>query len=343
MRKTGRRRSAWLLLAALTCLAVFLAGCGKKEKALSEIKFEDGELFRLDGAVCTRPEAMVFVLSQKNRYEAGCGAGIWDMKVGDETFETYMKGQLLDFLVKMKCMVSMAEQYEVEIGDEDSRRISQAAAVYLEGLPDPIKKETGIDKKTAETVFREYYTASLLMEKLTADVSAEISEDEARVITVQQICLGTAGLSGEEKEQKRLKAQELLGKVQAGEDFAALAKENSESEVFEQELVRGKADQAFEDAAFALSVEEVSPVVETADGFYLIRCVNNYDAVKTAENKEALAKKHKADRFYEYYDTFVEQVTAVCNESAWEDIGYRDGGEASKTDFYTIYGQYFPS
>ena len=342
MRKTGMRKSAWRLLAALTFLAVLLAGCGKKEEALSETKLKDGELFRLDGAVCTRPEAMVFVLSQKMRYEAGCGAGIWDVKVGDQTFEGYMKENLLDFLVKMKCMVSMAGQYEVEPGDEDDKRIAQAAAAYLEGLPEQVKKDAGIDKKTAETVFREYYTASLLMEKLTVDVSAEVSEDEARVIRVQQICLGTAGLSGEEKEQKRLKAQELLEKVRAGEDFAALAKESSESETLERELARGETEQAFETAAFALGMEEVSPVVETSDGFYLIRCVDNYDETKTAQNKETLARKHKADRFYEYYDVFVEQVTAVCNESAWETIDYRGGGEMPENDFYTIYNQYFP-
>lgn len=343
MGRTGKRMLVLAALVVSACLAAVPGGCGKKKEALSAESLKEGELFKVDDAVCTRPEALVFVLSQKNRYEAGCGKEIWDAKVGDETFAEYMKGNLQDFLVKMKCMAAMAGQHEVEISDEDEKRIAQAAAVYLDGLSDQVKKDTGIDRKTAESVFREYYTASLLMEKLTADVSTEISEDEARVIAVQQIYLSTAGLSQEAKEQKRVEAQELLAKVQAGNDFSALAKDANESEVFEREIARGETERTFEDVAFALSMEEVSPVVETADGFYLIRCVNNYDEVKTAKNKEELAKKHKAERFYEYYDAFAAGVSAVNNEDAWESIDYRAGYGGQETDFYTIYNQYFPS
>jgi foldase protein PrsA len=339
----GKRRYALIVVAMVLCLAVFLGGCGKKEKKLSSESLKEGELFRLNGTVCTKPEALVFVLSQKNRYEAGCGAGIWDVKVGERTFEEYMKENLQDFLVKMKCMALMAEQYEVEISDEDDKRISQAASVYLEGLPDQVKKDTGIDKKTTESVFREYYTASLLMEKLTADVSMEISEDEARVITVQQIYVNTAGMDEAAKGQKRAELEGLLARVQAGDDFAVLAKDKNESDVFERELARGDAEQAFEAAAFALSMNEVSPVVETSDGLYLIRCVNNYDEAKTAQNKENLGKKHKADRFNEYYSAFVEQVTAVNNEGAWESLDYKGSYGLQETDFYLIYNQYFPS
>lgn len=341
--KIRKKKAVLAALMALACLAAVLGGCGKKEKVLSGKSLKEGELFQLDDEVCTKPEALVFLLSQKSRYEAGCGEGIWDVKVGEKTFDEYMKENLQDFLVKMKCMVSMAGQYEVELADEDEKRISQAAAAYLEGLSDQAKKDTGIDKATAELVFREYYTASLLMEKLTADVSAEISEDEARVIRIQQIYLSTVGMDQAEKEQKRAKAQELLAKIQAGDDFSVLAKNENESDVLERELVRGEMEQAFEDAAFALSLDEVSQVVETENGFYLIRCINNYDEVKTAQNKEELGKKHKAERFYQYYDEFVQQVTAINNESAWESLDYRGSYGVQETDFYKIYSQYFPS
>ena len=343
MKRTKRKRASVLLLLAFLCLTIASGGCGKKETALSEEKLKEGELFRLNDVVCTKPEAFVFVLSQKNRYEAGCGAGVWDVKVGDRTFEEYMKENLQDFLVKMKCMVSMARQHEVELGDEDEKRIVQAAAAYLEGLPEQMQRDTGIDQKTVETVFREYYTASLLMEKLTADVSSEISEDEARVIAVQQIYLDTRGMDQAAKEQARTEAGALLARVQAGEDFSTVARDKNEADVFERVLVRGESEQAFEDAACALCLEEVSQVIETSEGFYLLRCVNNYDETKTAQNKEYLSKKHKADRFNEYYDAFVADVSAINNESAWESVSYRGSYGQMGTDFYKIYSQYFPS
>ncbi|MCI8465333.1 MAG: hypothetical protein HFI63_05700 [Lachnospiraceae bacterium] len=340
---TRRKKKGLAVLAGFLALTVVFAGCGKKKETPTSRGFKESELFYVEDLSCTRPEAMMFLLSQKSRYEAGYGGAIWDVKVGEQTFEEYMKENLKDFLVKMKCMTLMAAQYEVELGDEDEKRVSQAAAAYLTSLPEETKKETGIDKKTAEKVFREYYTASLLVEKLTADVSMEISEDEARVITVQQIFLSTAGLDAQKKEERRAEAQNLLARAQAGDDFMVLAKDNNESEIFERELSRGETDPVFEAAAFGLGGEEVSPVVETADGFYLIRCVNHYDEEKTAQNKEALGRQHREERFYEYYDAFVSQVTAACNESAWEEIGYRGSYKQTETDFYTIYSQYFPT
>ena len=222
----------------------------------------------------------------------------------------------------------------VDPGDPD--------ADFINGLPDSVKKATGIDKETAEEAFRDYYTASLLVDKLTANVSTEISEDEARVITIQQIFLSTENVDAATREKKRTDAQEILNQAQSGQDFSLLAKNVNESEIFERELSRGESEQALEAAAFALGDGEVSPLVETEKGFYLIRCVDHYDEVKTAQNKEALGKKHKEDCFYEYYYAFVRGVTAEYNQNAWDEIDYRESYELQEQDFYTVYSQFFP-
>ena len=53
-------------------------------------------------------------------------------------------------------------------------------------------------------------------------------------------------------------------------------------------FTRGEMDKAYEDAAFALKVGEVSGIVETADGFYIIeRCEKNEGYME--ENFDVLA------------------------------------------------------
>ena len=42
-------------------------------------------------------------------------------------------------------------------------------------------------------------------------------------------------------------------------------------------FTRGEMDKAYEDAAFALKVGEISPIVETEDGFYLIQRYSKND------------------------------------------------------------------
>ena len=81
----------------------------------------------------------------------------------------------------------------------------------------------------------------------------------------------------EQKEAAKKKAEELLAKAKAGEDFAKLASDNTDDPgskakggdlgFFTQGSMVGK----FEQAAFALKPGEVSGVVETEFGYHIIK------------------------------------------------------------------------
>jgi len=107
-------------------------------------------------------------------------------------------------------------------------------------------------------------------------------------------------------EAKKVAALEKIKNIQrrlgAGEDFAKLAKENSDcpSGVKGGELgyfERGKMVTEFEDAAFALDLDVVSDIVQTAYGYHLIKVTDKieggtieYETVKT-ELKDFLKQK----------------------------------------------------
>ncbi len=77
------------------------------------------------------------------------------------------------------------------------------------------------------------------------------------------------------REEAKTKAEGLLERVRAGEDFAKLAGEFSDCASAERGgslggFLKGQRPPAFEEAAFALDVGEVSGVVETEFGFHII-------------------------------------------------------------------------
>ena len=82
-----------------------------------------------------------------------------------------------------------------------------------------------------------------------------------------------------DKAKAREKADGLLKRVQAGEDFAKLAQESSEDPGKPAGgdigwIVRGQTPPSFEQAAFALAKpNELSPVVESPFGFHLLQLV----------------------------------------------------------------------
>ncbi|MFH1854463.1 MAG: peptidylprolyl isomerase [Candidatus Omnitrophota bacterium] len=113
--------------------------------------------------------------------------------------------------------------------------------------------------------------------------------------------------SDEDKKAAREEIDELRKKAVSGEDFAELAKANSEdgSAVRGGDLgyfSRGQMVRPFEDAAFSMEIGDISPVVETQFGYHVIKLTDKkpahlmiYDEVE--KNIEAfLMDKHKKEK-----------------------------------------------
>lgn len=96
-------------------------------------------------------------------------------------------------------------------------------------------------------------------------------------------------------DDQRDTAEDLLARIEGGEDFAAIAKEFSEDAGSAQnggnlgESARGTYVTEFEDAAYALEPGEVSDIVESPLGFHIIRL--------EAKNGDAITASHILIRF----------------------------------------------
>ena len=85
------------------------------------------------------------------------------------------------------------------------------------------------------------------------------------------------------KIQARKKIETIQEKVQQGEDFGKLAKTYSDGLAAKHEgslgyIDRGHMEKPFEDAAFSLNVGEVSGIIETQAGYYLIKVIDKKSA-----------------------------------------------------------------
>ena len=107
-----------------------------------------------------------------------------------------------------------------------------------------------------------------------------------------------AKVTPDEKKKAKEKADALLARVKAGEDFGKLARENSDdpgSKVNGGDLSwvsKGQTVPPFEQAAFALKKpNDISPVVESQFGYHVIQLIERKDAglVPLTEVKENIS------------------------------------------------------
>ncbi|MCI8673600.1 MAG: hypothetical protein HFI89_09015 [Lachnospiraceae bacterium] len=347
-RTVCQKRCLLCLQAVLLACVLFLSGCSKMTQA--DIQFTTGlgehELFKIGHEVCTQQQAAVLLASQRNSYEAVYGDGIWKIPVGGRDFEGVVLDSMKALLAQMKCMVLMAEEYEVTLPEAEKRRIREAAAEFCQSADTKELADAGVTEDDVYQVFYEYRLSNQLIDELTRNVDIEISDNDARIIQVQQIFFSTVDAEGnsvsqEEKETKYERMTAIRQRIDSGEEFGKLAEIYDTSQQTHFSIGRGEMPQVYEDIVFALEDGEVSDIIETDAGFYLVKCLEDYDIDATQVHKEQMGAVKKKDAFSQLYDTFTAGLTSEFNQSAWEQLSMSGEGKITGADFFRIYRNYF--
>ena len=305
-------------LAAVVLTAVIVCGCGVKETLLSGRKSE-----REYG----KAETMVIVTTERLRYEELYTDKIWDTVVDESgtTFEETLLSQIHDFLKELKTMSRMADEEKVTLSGKERELAKQAAAQYMKELKNA-GESSEIDKDVVESLYEDYWKTEKLVETLTGSVNLEVSDSEAKVITVDEIVLS-------DKDQ----ADEALKKVQMeGTDFMTVAKGVSEDQEIEKKISRGLRPEAYEKAAYALATGEISDVIEADGKYYILRCVNDYDEAATKVRKEEMVREKRNEVLYETYSEYAAKVHLAKDDSLWKNLSITDG-ERTSADFFEIF------
>lgn len=317
----GKWKKLWKTAAAVAAAVGILCGCGVSA-ALSSGKNGEKEY--------GKAETMVIVTTERLRYEEVYSENIWTAAVDNRgtTFETVLLSQIHDFLKELKVMSLMAAEEGISLTSREKDLAKEAAQEYMTALGDGLAEKFGLSERNMEAFYTDYWISEKLVEQLTDGMNLEVSDSEAKVITVSQIELSDKNT-----------ADEVLAKLSGeGADFNSIAKEYSEDTEIKKQIFYGLKGKEYETAAFGLAQGEISGVVEDSGKYYILKCVSDYDESATRIHKEQMMRELKNEAFYNSYQAFKEEHPLNGEDEVWKELKITSSPE-TRADFFDIFEQ----
>ena len=258
------------------------------------------------------------------------GDGIWDdaataQKHSEELYELVTRNITANYAVLSLC---------AEVGiTADAAEIQEAVTDYINEMAEELggrgeykkqlKAENATDHFLRFTIAVDYCQNELYY-SYTQDLGL-IETDDDKIYDyimadnfVRTVHVYIQNDEGDDVEQNRAAAQKVVEQIKNGESINTLIG-SSVNEDFALTTTngyyfgRGEMLQAYEDAAFALEINEVSDVVETSSGFYVIQRLP-LEAVYVMQHLDTLIDQYQYSELNRYIDERQAQLDIEFND-----------------------------
>lgn len=241
-------------------------------------------------------KAMAYAQSLMYMDVLGDDISAFDWNTKDPNFDgsylDYAKNEALKDIIARFALVAEGKRRGIVLTDEDKNTILKWVDSQQKGYSD--YSYTGVLNQNgcpSIDAFIGYHQMNLLEARIIEDFYNNpekyapkdllLSVDKRDLVTVKHILIAFnpnspgGAVTDEMKASAKAEAEEVLAKVNAGEDFDALMEQytddSDESKKGYTFADDGTMVQEFTDASFALKVGETSGLVETSYGYHIIR------------------------------------------------------------------------
>ena len=257
---------------------------------------------------------------------------LWEHDFGDNSLEEYIKDVTLNKLVTVACMSQLAEEKGVLLTQEDETNIEKTAKAYHESLSKEDKEYLDVSVSELTEYYSRYALAQRFYDSLIHEIDGEVSDDEARVMEVQQIFTTDAQT-----------AEVVRTKLSEGEDFASVANAYNELPSNQAYLCREDLSKEAEEVIFKLDEKETSDIIKVENGYYFVKCIDKYNEKLTEENKVVILEKREKEALDSIYNEFITGLASYINEDVWEGLKVDRTSGVTTNRFFEIYEMYCKS
>lgn len=324
-KKSARILSALLTLCLLCCT---LASC-TKARPIKSSKEELTPVGTIAGHEVLYEELRYLTLKYREAMAMTYGETIWDSSESREQYRAELEKAVLDNITSNYAVLALCDEVQIK---HTEGAIEEAVQKYVQETVDQLGGMKAY-RRQMETEFLtdHFFRFSLavsfceteLLYVYTDDLGL-IERDEEKIYDMimggdfaRTLHIYIENNEGEDVAENRAKAEDIRRQLDEGVGFNTLIGRHSEdfhmTTTSGYYFTYGEMVKEYEDAAFALEVGEISDVVETSSGFYIIqRLAPQTEYVMT--NLDTLIDQYQYAMLYNMIDEKQAELSLTWND-----------------------------
>ncbi len=271
--------------ALLLALLLLFCSCSTSSKPIESSELEMTVVGTCEGYDIYYEELRYVALSYRDIMESYYGEGIWDDPATAEQYLPELTDYVMNNLTANYAVLSECENFMIDINADPIQEAVQqtidemVAEIGSRGAYKEMLKEMYLtDHLVRFTVGTDYCQNELMYAMIDLDLIYSNQLDFLTYAQEDGFCavyhIYIANDEGEDIEANRARAEEALAKLRRGVEMKEML-----GSVYNEDLylvstpyyfTRGEYDEAYEQAAFDLEIGEISDIVQTEDGFYIL-------------------------------------------------------------------------
>lgn len=290
-----------------------------------------------------------YTQAQYETYYAGyLGEDMWNSEAEEGvTYEESVKDGIMEQLEIMLVLEDHMADYDIALTDAEKEVIKEQAKKFDEANSLENKEKVSGSSETVERVMTLMTIQEKMMNAIRSGADTEVSDEEAAQKSMQYVFYSytaseeETGSDTEETEETntvdkdsiKAQAEEFAQGAASASDFEAYAEKQGvevSTATFDSESTNPEA--AVVEAADQMEEGEVSEVIETESGCYVVKLTSLLDRDATDAEKETIIEQRKSDLYTETCEGWLDEADIDVNESVWKKVDFNQISVIIKND-----------
>lgn len=281
-------------------------------------------------------EFLVYLFEQKKMFEQKGGDDIWETDFDGLKAEDVAKQNAINSIVLVKTAVKQAKELKIELTKEEINSAKEESQILYDEMKQFYGEDFDITKSEIDKIIIESSIQQKMFDFITngfeiskTDFESYFNEyyeknkKQIKKISIRYIFIKKAD-SEELIEDREKFVEDIYAKVLTGENFETLQEQYSQDDNKGiVQMKEGLFEIEIEDEIYNLNKDDISGILQTSNGYYIIKAVE-VDTSDIENLKEEIKIKYAEEKKQEIYknqsDKWALNTVIEKNEDIWNAI-----------------------